>query len=137
MEENNLQHIRFYKSCKKVLLVLLAGISYYLFVMLTGWRIPCVFFLISGRYCPGCGITRMFMALGQFDFPLAFRNNALVMSIAPFALVFVLRRWRLYIKTGASEPDRLEQIALIFASFLTIGFWILRNRPEFFWLTPI
>lgn len=137
MDETALRQARFYGPAKKCGLVLLVGFAYYLFVLLTGWRIPCIFSLLTGIYCPGCGITRMFMALGQLDFALAFRNNALVMVLAPFALVFALRRWALYIKTGKTDPDRPEQIFLIFAALLTAVFWILRNRPEFFWLMPI
>ena len=88
MEEAALRRARILEPAKKILLVLLVGILYYVFVRLTGLRIPCVYFLVSGNYCPGCGITRMFLALGQFDFALAVRNNALVLFLAPFALAF-------------------------------------------------
>ncbi len=137
MEKAALRRARILAPAKKILLVLLVGILYYGFVRLTGLRIPCVYFLVSGNYCPGCGITRMFLALGQFDFALAVRNNALVLFLAPFALAFALRRWWIYIKTGHTDPDRPEQIFLIFAAILTVVFWILRNRPEFFWLAPV
>ncbi|MBE6903169.1 MAG: DUF2752 domain-containing protein [Ruminococcaceae bacterium] len=37
---------------------------------------PCVFYKLTGLYCPGCGNTRAAIALLSFDFPKAFSYNA-------------------------------------------------------------
>ena len=42
------------------------------------YSIPCVFNLITGYYCPGCGITRMFISIYKLDFYQATVNNILL-----------------------------------------------------------
>lgn len=127
---------RILKSLKKALIVVLAGLAYYVFVQLTGWGIPCLFYLLTDRYCPGCGITRMFLALLELDFMGALRCNALVLVLLPFGAVFGLRRWIIYVRTGSTDTDRLESVLLIIAGVLTMAFWILRNLPMFSFLAP-
>lgn len=36
----------------------------------------CMFHRLTGIWCPGCGNTRSIAAMFEFDFLLAFRNNA-------------------------------------------------------------
>ena len=131
-----MQKERIRNSIKKGLLIVLVGLAYYGFVRTVGWGIPCPFYLLTGWHCPGCGISRMFMALLELDIPAAMGYNGLVLLLLPFGLVFGLRRWIKYIKTGDTEPDRLETILLIIAMILTLAFWILRNLPQFSFLAP-
>lgn len=121
---------RLFLFVRKAIVLLLIGLSYYLFVKLTGWGIPCPFLLFTGKYCPGCGITRMCMALLELDFAKAFRYNALVLILLPFAAVFGVRRLILYVRTGDTQPDRIEMVFLIITAVLVFGFWILRNLPN-------
>ena len=127
---------RLWKSVKKCGILLGIGLAYLIFVKATGWGIRCVIHEITGKYCPGCGITRMFVALADLDFARAFRSNALLLIGLPFAIVFGLRRWLIWLKTGNTEPDLPEKIALIIAAILTVAFWILRNTEAFSWLAP-
>lgn len=121
---------------KKALFLLALGVAYYLFIKLTGWGIPCPIYLITKRYCPGCGISRMCIALLELDFPTAFHNNALVLSMLPFGLIFGMRNLISYVKTGRSEPDQLETVLLIITAVITVAFWFLRNQPNFSFLAP-
>ena len=123
-------------SLKKPAIYLAVGLAYYLFVRVTGWAIPCVFYLLSHKYCPGCGITRMCMALLRLDFSAAFTYNALVMTMLPVGLVLAIRRWWIYAQKGESEMDLPEKIALTVAFVLTMAFWVLRNLPQFAFLAP-
>lgn len=131
------QKKRLVKLCKKGGILLLLGIAYYLFIRIIGWGIPCMVHLVTGIYCPGCGITRMFMALVQLDFATALRYNALVTLLLPFIAVFGLRRTVIYVRTGNTGPDRLEIVLLTIAVILTVSFGILRNLSAFSWLAPI
>ncbi|MBQ3140127.1 MAG: DUF2752 domain-containing protein [Ruminococcus sp.] len=54
------------------------GISYHLGI--------CLFYTVTGIYCPGCGNTRSVRAMLNGDFLLAFRNNASL----PFIAVLLL-----------------------------------------------
>lgn len=116
--------------------MLAVGFFYFLFVKLTGWGIPCVFYLVTDLFCPGCGISRMFMALLELDLITALRSNALVLVLLPFALIFGLRRLVIYVRTGRSDTDRLETALLIPTGLLTLAFWILRNLSAFSFLAP-
>lgn len=118
-------------SLIKAGLVLLLGIAYVVLNRLTGWGIPCVFYMTNGSLCPGCGISRMFLALLELDFVRALKCNALVMVLLPFGIVFGLRRWILYVRSGNTELDKAETWMVMIAFGLTIAFWILRNLPEF------
>ena len=120
----------------KCLIVAVVGFGYLIFVRLSGWGIPCIFRLISGKYCPGCGISRMFVALSRFDIHAAFRYNPLVFCLLPFATVFGVRYAVSYVKTGRTEADKLETVLLVITMILTVAFWVLRNLPTLSFLAP-
>lgn len=99
---------------------------------------PCPFYKITGLHCPGCGITRMFLAILQLNFYQAFRYNPLVFCLLPFATLlfvdYVIRSFKnisgsLYTRL----PDQLWSILLIIA----LVYGILRNVPFFNFLAPI
>lgn len=130
------QRGRVRSSVKKACIYMAAGLAYYLFVRITGWGIPCPLYLVSGKYCPGCGVSRMCMALMRLDFKAAFGYNALLMTLLPVGAVFGIRRWLIYVKTGATDMDIPENVAVIVAFVLTVAFWILRNLPQYAFLAP-
>lgn len=41
-------------------------------VSLTHWSIPCIVYQLTGLQCPGCGISRMLLAILHGDFRAAF-----------------------------------------------------------------
>lgn len=113
------------------------GLAYYLFVRLTGWGLPCPFYLVTQKYCPGCGITRMLMSLLVGDFSAALRYNMLVFFLLPFGAVIGVRDAVCYVRTGAAKTTgKAEQILLVLALILTVTFGILRNLPAFAWMAP-
>lgn len=130
------QKLRVKSSLKKAAIYLAAGLGYYLFVRLTGWGIPCLFSILTGISCPGCGISRMFMSLMRLDLRAAFHYNALVFCALPFVLVFGIRHWLRWVKTGESKLDRLEMVLVLIAAALTAAFWIMRNMEQFSFLAP-
>lgn len=108
-------------------LVLGLGIVYAIFVRLTGWGLPCVFSLVTGVYCPGCGISRMFLALFRLDFVAAARYNLLVLCLLPFGMVLYGYKFWCYVKTGRVEMHPAEKVFYIAALILCIVFSVLRN----------
>jgi hypothetical protein len=118
---------RLRKLLVKAGVVLGVGFGYMLFVKLVGWGIPCVFYLLTGLDCPGCGISRMFLALAAGDILLAARNNLLVLCLLPFGLVLAgYKAWQ-YVRTGQTPMGNGERIFYVVAFVLCIAFFVLRN----------
>lgn len=49
---------------------------------ITGQGFPCLFHLLTGLYCPGCGGTRAFLALLRGDLALSLSYHPLVAYMA-------------------------------------------------------
>lgn len=108
----------------------LAGVLYGLFVKITGMAIPCIFHLITGLKCPGCGVTRMCVALLQLDVRGAFSSHPMLLLQLPFLLFILLRNVLTYIKCGVCRVSRKETIVIYICIALLIGFTVLRNIIE-------
>ena len=120
-----------------VFVFILGVIALLLFLFLNhtySFYIPCFFYKITGFYCPGCGITRMFLSLLQFDFYQAFRWNPFLFLLIPFFSIygFIYYYHWLYNKKIPKLHDVVWNILLI----LAILFMILRNIPMFDYLKP-
>lgn len=121
------QKIRLKIVLKDVLPILGVLIIYYFFVKLTGFGIPCIFYKITGLQCPGCGISRMFMALFRFDFKAAAHYNLFILSLLPFGLALFTYKNVVFIKTGKREMRLFEKVFYVVAFLLSILFFIKRN----------
>lgn len=64
---------------KKILIIYGAifgvGVLYAFLILHTPFRIPCLFREVTGLQCPGCGTSRMALALMRFDITAAFAYN--------------------------------------------------------------
>lgn len=90
---------------KKVLragiILLCAGLFYAFFLLRSGVGIPCLFYRLTGFKCPGCGVSRMCLALLRGDFGEAFRQNRAVLMLLP-AGVYLAVSWCIgYIRSGS------------------------------------
>ena len=121
---------RLFSELKKHILICAIGFLYYLLVLLTDFYIPCVFKMITGLKCPGCGITRMIMAIFRLDFSAAFRSNQLLfVALPPMGMIYITKKVH-YIRTGTkmSNGKILNFTAYLFIVVLVI-FGIARNLP--------
>lgn len=119
-----------------LLLIIFSGVTYALWCKATSWHIPCVFHKITGLYCPGCGITRMSLALLEGNFRVAFRSNAAVFILIPVGLMLLLKFIYHYIKFGNIQLSKVETSILWVIVVILITFGILRNIPIFYRLRP-
>ena len=117
-------------------ILLAVGVAYYIFVRLTGWAIPCIIYLITGKYCPGCGVTRMMLAVARLDFAAAFSHNALLCIFLIPALIYGGYRACIYVRHGETEMKRWETVMFIVIFAVTVAFWVLRNTARFAFLAP-
>lgn len=85
-------------------------------------------------YCPGCGITRMFISLFKLDFYQAFRFNPYMFILLILAVIyglFCLIKFIIYKK----KPHINIKIIIGIAYSLLI-YMVLRNIPLFDFLAP-
>lgn len=77
---------------------------------------PCLFHALTGLQCPGCGTTRALHHLLHGDVAGAFRLNAMLFAVVPFAaLATASRRLATHPVTGWA------------AVVVTMIWWVARN----------
>ena len=118
------------KRLLKVLVIILFLLSllfgYYFLHQKTGFSIPCVFNELMGVNCPGCGITRMFLSLLEFDFKSAFYYNPFLFIVIPLNLFCILYLEINYILKGKYRFGIIKYfLYLEVVGFILFG--ILRN----------
>lgn len=112
-------------------LALVAG-SIYAFIFepgKSGFFPDCLFRLMTGLICPGCGSTRAFHQLLHGNITTAFTLNPLLLIALPILLYVLIRHTRWAI-TGAIPPGNRLPAPVIYAVFFALlSFWVLRNTP--------
>ena len=122
-----------YKTYQKVLVIvfpLIAAVILYFSARFVSENImlpPCLFYGVTGFYCPGCGETRAVNALLEGDILLALRQNVLI-------VILLLALVTLYIETVFKVvfEKRLKSLIInykflwIFLGFLLI-YTVARN----------
>lgn len=112
------------------------GMTYYLFGKYTGLYIPCIFRLVTGFYCPGCGSTRLAEALIEGRFLAAFKSNEALFLLLPFLTIIFIKYLIRYIKGIQRSTTRTEKIVIGMMLVGVITFGILRNIPYFSYFKP-
>ena len=102
------------------------GALYALFIHFTGMGIPCPIYSITGLQCPGCGISRMVLALLHLDFSAAFHYNPVVLCLLPLLILTATRKIYLYIRYGRNKDRFCDVLIWIMIAVLML-FGILRN----------
>lgn len=107
--------------------LLASGLLYALICRLLGGGIPCLFHVMTGLRCPGCGITRMALCLLSFELAEAFEWNSAAFIALPFAVFVIIYQSIIFIKTGSGKLTRLSNVILIFLIVLFLGYAVIRN----------
>ncbi len=94
--------------------------------MHTDFGIPCLFHELTSLRCPGCGITRMVIAIVRLDFKTAFSCNPFVFITGPFIIAYIAFYEIKYVISGSRPAKKWDIfIWIIFISSLIYG--VLRN----------
>lgn len=100
--------------------------GYYIFTRLTGLYIPCVFRLVTGLKCPGCGVSHMAVHAAHFEFAEAFTSNPLLFIMIPFLLgLFVVRV--VFLPDRLKANSRTLNVICFVCIGLLIVFGVVRN----------
>ena len=114
------------------------GMLYY-FVLRDIWpEIPCVFYGITGFYCPGCGGTRAVKALLQGRILLSLKYHPLVLYIVCIGGGFMLTQGlhRLGVRQMRGRRVhawRFHTWYLYGAVFLTVFQFLIKNALKLLW----
>ncbi|HIS11769.1 MAG TPA: DUF2752 domain-containing protein [Candidatus Onthocola stercoravium] len=123
-----------YSKMKLILILISFLIIYFILSELLDVGIPCLFYEITGYYCPGCGITRLLFSLLKLDFYQAFRYNPLIFILIIITVIYWLVKFILkkFMNISIEIPNYVYYILLV----IVIIFGILRNIPMFDFLSP-
>jgi hypothetical protein len=117
---------RLRKTVVKYLIILGIAIAYLVFVLCTGWGIPCPIYSLTGLECPACGVSRMLVSIVKLDFAAAFAYNPFLMIAGPVIIAYLVFSEIKYIKTGSPSMGKWE-ILLWVLSGAAIVYGIIRN----------
>ena len=93
-----------------VALAALAGLLYYAIIRFLNLAVPCPLRLFTGLICPGCGTTRMVMAILRLDFKAAYSvQPVLFCALIPLAVCFSAMAVN-YIKKGTKTLSWWQNI---------------------------
>ena len=105
--------------------------------LLRGRHLFCLFYELTGLYCPGCGSGRAALALLHGRVGEAFGHNALAMLLLPPCAVLLLREYLRFVFPGLGlRSTALPAWAGWLSLALILVFWVLRNLPAFAFLAP-
>ena len=123
-----------YSKMKLILILISFLIIYFILSELLDVDIPCLFYEITGYYCPGCGITRLLFSFLKLDFYQAFRYNPLIFILIIITGIYWLVKFILkkFMNISIEIPNYVYYILLV----IVIIFGILRNIPMFDFLSP-
>lgn len=108
-------------------IIVLAGI-YYIAVSVMDRGIPCVFRLVTGLECPGCGMTRALRAAAQGDLAGAFRYNVLSVTLLPVFGLYLAGRTVRYVRTGRGDFHPAEIVFLLVCVGICAVYFLKRNH---------
>lgn len=124
-EDRRKRLIHTLKIALEILVCLVLYIGIYL---LTDHGIPCVFRMITGLQCPGCGMTRALGALARGNLAEAVGYNLLSVTLCPLVLGYLILKSVKYIKSGSEEFSAFEILFLVFCFIFCVLYFMFRNN---------
>lgn len=120
-----------------LIMALLSIVLYYYLNQRFNFSIPCVFYKITGYYCPGCGITRCLFSLLKGNIYKAFMYNQLVFLLLPFLFFYAIYSGYIYIYNKENKiMKKIPNFIFIILLCIVIAFGIIRNIDYFSYLRP-
>ena len=129
------------KRILKVISILIASflvlIGYYFLSTNYNITIPCLFHLITGFYCPGCGTTRLVFALLNGHVSEAYNYNRLFFILLPFIVMYGVYKIYIYILDKEDKIIcKIPNVLIYMLLFIVMMFGVLRNIDNFSYLSP-
>ena len=110
----------------------LCGAVYLYFHDPYSYPLPCLFYLATGFYCPGCGSGRACYSILHLRFADAFCYNPLMTILLPLIGLYIAARAVDWVITGGDHIDRKLSVNVLVGILLVVlVYGILRNIPIF------
>lgn len=126
---------------KRFLLCIAIFISlfgYYFLVRYNIFAFHCPTKYFFGIYCPGCGVSRMLIAISKFQWKQAFYYNRLFFILLPFLFILIIDGILGYVLNRKYVIiNKIPLWVYILVAIIIIFFGILRNTDSFYYLRPI
>lgn len=113
------------RKLRFLLLVCLFGLACLIWLRMGGPSVPCLFHELTGLQCPGCGVTRMILALSRLDPAAAMRANVFLTVTLPYLAALLVYSAYKWIRNEKAGP-KAEAAAVVYCIGLII-FGIIRN----------
>ncbi|HJB46016.1 MAG TPA: DUF2752 domain-containing protein [Candidatus Mediterraneibacter surreyensis] len=96
------------------------------------YPLPCLFYLLTGLYCPGCGAGRACYSILHLRFADAFCYNPLMTVLLPLIGIYIVVRGLDWVITGRNHVDSKISVRFLVAILTAvIVYGVLRNIPAF------
>jgi len=105
------------------------GLGYALWVQLTHLSVPCPFHAVTGLLCPGCGVTRLCLALLRLDAAAAWQANPVLLALLPLLGGMLGYRAVVYVCRGHVPTARWETLVWSGMAVVLLIWGIVRNIP--------
>lgn len=103
-----------------------------IFLFWYGNPFPCVFYELTGLYCPGCGSGRALNALLHLDILGALDYNVFFVLALPLVAYYLVKQYiRLVFGRDVLPIFSTSWRAYMVVMWSIVGYWILRNIPVF------
>ena len=128
--------VEFVEKHKKIFAAVVLLAAYFVFTELTSIYIPCVFRLITGFVCPGCGVSHMIADIAHLRFYDAVRQNYGVAVLAVmWGIVGVI--YLIFKPKCLKKDGKATKILLNISIAALLAFGIIRNIPALGFLRPL
>ena len=122
------------RNLKYAIMAISVFLIYYILNKKFGFSIPCIFYKITGLYCPGCGITRLLFALVNLEFYESFKYNPWIFILIVLGLFYLICKLFIFLKF--KKIIKIPNYVYITLIIISIIFGIFINIPGFYFLEP-
>lgn len=117
-----------YYTLASALLIVLAGVFYFIDPAVSDLFPTCLFHKYTGLLCPGCGSQRAIHAMLHGDIERAlYYNSLLVISLPVLGAYWLYRIRRASYKKEQRTGLIPHSLAKVIALAVVVSFWLVRN----------